>query len=193
MMHRDVHKCARGLLAFYLTFGFSITHEFECMVGKEDWCNNESWFNIKLLVDQWSNSNTSRGTETQNIPGCRSHRPIFHTATLLNMFLKRLFVIKWINSLLVIKWINSLIRSSTNIIYSIRVPQPAAPLPVAGPTKTGTTSHVAPTPNKSTPGMRTFQLSRQLWNDGSWIPGYAVLCYTCLLRSHHLRQFRWTI
>jgi hypothetical protein len=59
MRHRDVRKCAKGSLAFYLAFRFSITHEFEYMMD-EDWSKNKSWFNIKLLVDCFGNGDSLR-------------------------------------------------------------------------------------------------------------------------------------
>jgi hypothetical protein len=59
MRHSNVPKCAKGSLAFYLAFCFSITHEFEYMTDK-DWSNNESWFNIKLLVECFGNGDSLR-------------------------------------------------------------------------------------------------------------------------------------
>jgi Centromere DNA-binding protein complex CBF3 subunit, domain 2 len=48
--HRDVRLCAVGSLAMYMMYRFYITDEFRNMTV-DDWCNNESWFDIKLLSD----------------------------------------------------------------------------------------------------------------------------------------------
>ena len=56
--HRDVRLCCIGGLSFYLNFRFFVTREFSNFTS-EDWCNNRSWFDIKLLVDVHSKDNCS--------------------------------------------------------------------------------------------------------------------------------------
>ena len=56
--HHDVHLCCIGGLSFYLNFRFFVTREFSNFTS-EDWCNNRSWFDIKLLVDVHSKDNCS--------------------------------------------------------------------------------------------------------------------------------------
>ena len=50
MRHKDVRQCHFGGLGFYLVSRFHITGEF---TGDKavDWTKNESWFDVKLLVD----------------------------------------------------------------------------------------------------------------------------------------------
>jgi hypothetical protein len=48
--HLDVNLCCIGALSFYLMYRFAITGEFEDMTG-ENWLDNSSWFDVKLLVD----------------------------------------------------------------------------------------------------------------------------------------------
>jgi hypothetical protein len=48
--HLNVLMCCIGALSFYLMYRFAITGEFENMTC-EDWLDNSSWFDVKLLVD----------------------------------------------------------------------------------------------------------------------------------------------
>ncbi len=48
--HKDVALCCIGALAFYLSFRFYCTREFEDFT-LEDWTDNKTWFDIKLLTD----------------------------------------------------------------------------------------------------------------------------------------------
>jgi hypothetical protein len=68
--------------------------------------------------------------------------PLFHAATLSTSFLKRLFIIKWMNELLAL--VN-------------RVPPRTAPLLAAATTKTGSTSSGAPTDNANKGGQISSQ------------------------------------
>jgi len=52
--HRDVSLCCVGALAFYLALRFYQSEEFHSFTF-EDWCKNETWFDVKLLVDVQSN------------------------------------------------------------------------------------------------------------------------------------------
>ena len=45
MRHVDARLCPMGALAFYLHNRFSVTKEYE----EFDFCDNSSWFNIKLI------------------------------------------------------------------------------------------------------------------------------------------------
>ena len=53
--HKDVRLCAVGATAFMLAMRFSLTSEF---VGfsAADWLNNQTWFDVKLLVDATRNN-----------------------------------------------------------------------------------------------------------------------------------------
>jgi Centromere DNA-binding protein complex CBF3 subunit, domain 2 len=55
--HRDVRLCAIGSLALYMMYRFYVTDEFRNMTV-EDWLNNETWFDIKLLSDTIAEDNT---------------------------------------------------------------------------------------------------------------------------------------
>lgn len=48
--HKDVRLCCIGALSFYLMLRFYVTGEFSGM-STEDWKDNKSWFDIKLLTD----------------------------------------------------------------------------------------------------------------------------------------------
>ena len=50
MRHRDVRLCAPGGFSFYMEHRFLHTSEFADMTVK-DWCDNEKWFDIKILAD----------------------------------------------------------------------------------------------------------------------------------------------
>ena len=62
MRHKDVKLCAVGALSFYLAFRFDMTKEFDEM-DLDDWLSNETWFDIKLLVDP-VRANTMRDLTT---------------------------------------------------------------------------------------------------------------------------------
>ena len=48
--HRDVRLCCVGALSCYLQYRFHVTEEFADFTV-EDWCDNQKWFDVKLLVD----------------------------------------------------------------------------------------------------------------------------------------------
>ena len=50
LRHRDVRLCAVGALAFYTIYRFHVTREFSNLTV-DDWLNNSTWFDIKLLAD----------------------------------------------------------------------------------------------------------------------------------------------
>lgn len=50
MRHRDVKLCAVGALSFYMMYRFNVTSEFSNFTV-DDWLNNGTWFDIKLLAD----------------------------------------------------------------------------------------------------------------------------------------------
>jgi hypothetical protein len=50
LRHFDVRRCCIGALSFYLMYRFSKTQEFQDM-SVEDWFENRTWFDIKLLAD----------------------------------------------------------------------------------------------------------------------------------------------
>lgn len=54
-----LQRCEALLSGFHLSHRFCLTDEFACMTV-EDWMNNESWFDIKLLADMNTNNNTKR-------------------------------------------------------------------------------------------------------------------------------------
>ena len=56
--HCDVCLCCICGLSLYLNFHFFVTREFANFTS-EDWCNNRSWFDIKLLVDVHGKDNCS--------------------------------------------------------------------------------------------------------------------------------------
>lgn len=55
MRHKDVRMCGFGALAFYLLYRFQCTGE---MSPPPDFTDNSTWFDIKLLVDCTSSSNS---------------------------------------------------------------------------------------------------------------------------------------
>ena len=56
MRHKDVRICPVGALAFMLGFRFAQTREFESFTA-EQWLDNSSWFDVKLLVDASRSTN----------------------------------------------------------------------------------------------------------------------------------------
>lgn len=55
--HRDPLLCCIGALGFHLCYRFWISNEFAAFMV-DDWCDNNKWFDIKLLVDVFSDDLT---------------------------------------------------------------------------------------------------------------------------------------
>jgi hypothetical protein len=55
--HRDVRLCAVGALSAYMMYRFFVTNEFSNLTV-DDWLDNETWFDIKLLADTNSDDKT---------------------------------------------------------------------------------------------------------------------------------------
>lgn len=69
--HKEVSLCCIGALAFYLSFSFYCTREFEDF-DVNDRLNNEKWFDVKLLTDingdhEKPMVNDSYGTQTRKV------------------------------------------------------------------------------------------------------------------------------
>jgi Centromere DNA-binding protein complex CBF3 subunit, domain 2 len=59
--HKDVRLCCIGALSFYLQYRFYVTDEFANM-GLDDWFENSTWFDIKLLSDVYSDDHSKEMT-----------------------------------------------------------------------------------------------------------------------------------
>ena len=59
MRHRDVRVCGLGAFAMYLALRFYVTQEFQDY-PLTNWLDNEKWFDVKLLVDGYSNDYTKK-------------------------------------------------------------------------------------------------------------------------------------
>jgi Centromere DNA-binding protein complex CBF3 subunit, domain 2 len=55
--HCNVVLCCIGAIALYLTYRFWITNKFAKFTAT-DWCNNQKWFDVKLLIDVFSEDYT---------------------------------------------------------------------------------------------------------------------------------------
>ena len=55
--HKNVKLCCCGAVSFYMQYRVFVTREFQNM-SVADWLNNQTWFDIKFLVDVYGSDKT---------------------------------------------------------------------------------------------------------------------------------------